>query len=560
MTMPDTLGHPGPISIALFFFFVAATLFVTYWAARKTKTTEDFYTAKGQISGLQNGFALAGDYMSAASFLGIVGMVMLSGFDGMIYLAGWIAGWPVLLFFVADPLRNLGKYTLADAVSFRMRERPVRIAIAFSTLSIVMLYMIAQMVGGGFLIKLMFGISYETALVLVGSAMVCYVLFGGMLATTWVQIIKAGLLLCGALALTLLGLKHFNFNPFSLFASAAERYGDTVLAPGPLTRIPWDVVSLGLSLVLGTAGLPHILMRFYTVPDARAARTSVLYASGIVGVFYICTFLIGFCCMMLIGRDTIQAIDKGGNISALLLAELLGGETFLGFISAVAFATILAVVAGLTLSGAATLSHDFWVSLFRKGKANPREQLIVARIATLALGIISIGLGIIFKGQNVAFMVGLAFAVAASSNFPALLLATFWRRATTPGVVTSIVVGTFTALALIALSPPVMVEILGYNEALFPLKNPGLVSIPLSFIAGIVVSLMTEDSNAERLFLTAQSRMHLGQTANEPNLKASSTRSNKETSPNRAKVSAPKKLAEKPKMPQTPMVSAKQQK
>ena len=506
----EHLGHPGPIAITLFLIFITLTMGITYWAAKKSNSTEDFYTAGGSISGLQNGFALAGDYMSAASFLGICGLVALSGFDGIIYLVGWLAGWPLLLFFVAEPLRNLGKYTLADAISFRLRERPVRIAVAFSSMFIVILYMIAQMVGGGKLIEMMFGIPYNWAVILVGSAMICYVLFGGMLATTWVQIIKAVMLLLGGGLIAGMALSKFGFNPITLFAEGARLYGDQVLAPGPLTKNPWDVVSLSLALLLGTAALPHILMRFYTVPDAKQARVSVLYASVIIGTFYIFTFIIGFGAMVLLGKEGIMSVDATGNVSALLLANLLGGVGFLGFIAAVAFATILAVVAGLTLSGAATLSHDFWVSIIKKGVASNREQMNVARIATLLLGATSIFLGIVFKKQNVAFMVGLAFAVAASSNFPALILTTFWRRCTTAGVVSSMVVGTVSSLMLIYFSPAVQVDILGHEQALFPLKTPGLFSIPLSFMTAIIVSLCTKDQIARDRFALVNQKVHLG--------------------------------------------------
>ena len=507
----EHLGKPGPVAITLFLVFIGITMLVTYWAAKKSKSTEDFYTAGGNITGLQNGFALAGDYMSAASFLGICGLVALTGFDGLIYLVGWVVGWPLLLFFVAEPLRNLGKYTLADAVAFRLNERPVRIATAFSSLFIVILYMIAQMVGGGKLIEMMFGLPYDAAVILVGSAMICYVLFGGMLATTWVQIIKAVMLLAGGFILAFLALSHFNYNPLELFAEGARIYGDQVLAPGPLTKNPWDVVSLALALILGTAALPHILMRFYTVPDSKQARISVLYASGIVGTFYILTFIIGFAAMVLLGQEAIQSIDKTGNVSALLLANHLGGVGFLGLIAAIAFATILAVVAGLTLSGAATLSHDFWVKIIKKGVASQKEQINVARIATLILGALSIFLGIVFKKQNVAFMVGLAFAVAASSNFPALVLTTFWRRCTTAGVVSSMVVGSVSALVLIYFSPTVQIDILGNSTALFPLKTPGLVSIPLSFITAIVVSLATTDKHAIDRFSLLKRQIHLGE-------------------------------------------------
>jgi cation/acetate symporter len=504
------IGQPNAVAMAFFFVFISITLVITFWAARRTKTTEHFYAAGRTISAGQNGFALAGDYMSAASFLGIAGLVSTTGFDGLIYSTGWLVGWPVVLFLIAEPLRNLGRYTFADVVAVRLRQTPVRIAAALGTLATVTLYLIAQMVGAGGLIRLMFGFSYEHAIIMVGIVMIGYVLFGGMIATTWVQIVKAVLLMSGALLLALLVLLRFHLSPAALFAAAAERYGAGVLAPGKLVSNPLDAISLGMALMFGTAGLPHILMRFYTVPDARAARTSVFVATGLIGLFYLLTFILGFGAMVLIGPDAIRAVDKGGNMAAPLLAELLGGTPFLGFIAAVAFATILAVVAGLTLSGAAALSHDLWVSVVRKGRADAGEQLRVARIATLALGIVAVGLGITFKGQNVAFMVSLAFAIAASANFPALVLAIFWRRYTTAGAVTSMAIGTVSTLALIYLSPTIQVDILGQGSAWFPLKNPALVTIPLSFLAGVLVSLLAPDPQAAAGFTRLERQTHLG--------------------------------------------------
>ena len=504
------IGQPNAVAMALFFVIIAITLGITYWAARRTRTTEDFYAAGRTISAGQNGFALAGDYMSAASFLGIAGLVSTTGFDGLIYSTGWLVGWPVVLFLIAEPLRNLGKYTFADVVAARLRQTPVRVAAAIGTLATVIFYLIAQMVGAGGLIKLMFGLTYETAIVVVGAAMIAYVLFGGMIATTWVQIVKAVLLLSGATILAFMVLAQFGFNPVNLFRAAAARYGEGVLAPGKLVANPLDAVSLGMALMFGTAGLPHILMRFYTVPDAQAARKSVFYATGLIGFFYLMTFILGFGAMVLVGPELITTVDRGGNMAAPLLAETLGGTPFLGFIAAVAFATILAVVAGLTLSGAAALSHDLWVSVARKGEATPVEQLRVARIATVALGVIAVVLGITFKGQNVAFMVSLAFAIAASANFPALLLSIFWRRCTTTGVVTSMLVGTISTLLLIWLSPTIQIDILKHAAAYFPLKNPALVTIPLSFAVGIVVSLMTEDAESLAKFAQVERRIHLG--------------------------------------------------
>jgi len=496
-----------------FFLFLGVTLAITWWAARRTRTTEHFYAAGRTITAGQNGFALAGDYMSAASFLGIAGLVSLTGFDGLIYSTGWLVGWPVVLFLIAEPLRNLGKYTFADVVAARLRQGPVRIAAAIGTLATVTLYLIAQMVGAGGLIRLLFGLSYEAAVVVVGVAMIAYVLFGGMLATTWVQIVKAVLLLAGAGILALLVLLRFDLNPARLFAGAATLYGAGVLEPGRLVTRPLDAVSLGLALMFGTAGLPHILMRFYTVPDARAARRSVFYATGLIGAFYLMTFILGFGAMVLVGPERIRAVDAGGNMAAPLLAEFLGGTPFLGFIGAVAFATILAVVAGLTLSGAAALSHDLWVNVVKRGHADAHEQLRVARIATVILGILAVALGIAFKGQNVAFMVSLAFAIAASGNFPALTLAIFWRGATTAGMVAAMLVGTLATVVLIYLSPTVQVDVLHREGAWFPLKYPALVTLPLGFATGIVVSLLTRNHAEATAYDALARRTSLGEAA-----------------------------------------------
>jgi len=378
------------------------------------------------------------------------------------------------------------------------------------TLSVVTFYLIAQMVGAGNLIKLLFNMQYEWAVVIVGGVMLVYVLFGGMIATTWVQIIKAVLLLGGASLLAVLVLAKFGMSPLALFAAVADKYGNEALAPGKLVSNPLEAVSLGLALMLGTAGLPHILMRFYTVPDAKTARGSVVYATGFIGLFYLVTFILGFGAAVLVGREGITGVDKGGNMAAPMLANAVGGTPFLGFISAVAFATILAVVAGLTLSGAAALSHDLWVNVVRSGHSDEREQMRVARGATVVLGILAIVLGIGFKGQNVAFMVGLAFAIAASANFPALLMSMLWKRFTTWGAVASMVTGTLVTVLLIYLSPTVQVDILKNATALVPFKNPGIFSIPLSFGVGIVVSLLTREEAAEKGFAEAEHRMHMG--------------------------------------------------
>jgi cation/acetate symporter len=509
--MNGAMGQPNLVAMAGFFIFIAASLGITWFAARRTKTAEDFYAAGRKVTALQNGLALAGDYMSAASFLGIAGLVALSGYDGLIYSIGFLVGWPVVLCLIAEPLRNLGRYTFADVVAFRLQQRPVRVASAFGGLAVIAFYLIAQMVGAGNLIRLLFGMSYEVAVMIVGVVMLAYVLFGGMLATTWVQIVKAVLLMTGAALLAVLVLMRYSMNPLALFADAASRYGDAVLAPGRLVSDPIDAISLGIALMFGTAGLPHILMRFYTVPDARTARVSVAYATAAIGVFYLLTFILGFGAMVIVGQDAIRAVDAGGNMAAPLLAEAVGGQAFLGFIAAVAFATILAVVAGLTLAGAAALSHDIWVNVVRRGHADSGEQLRVARGATILLAIVSIALGIAFKGQNVAYMVGLAFAIAASANFPALVLSMFWKPFTTNGAVASIVVGTATALGLIYLSPAIQVDLLKHPAAMFPLRNPGIISIPLSFVVGIAVSLLAPERAAAEKFAAAERRLHLGE-------------------------------------------------
>jgi len=511
VTPQTAIGEPNIIAMVFFFLFIAITLGITWWAARRTRTTEQFYAAGRSVSAGQNGVALAGDYMSAASFLGIAGLVSTTGFDGLLFAIGYLVGWPVVLFLIAEPLRNLGKYTFADVVASRLAQTPVRLAAAIGSLATITLYLIAQMVGAGGLIRLMFGFGYETAVVLVGAVMIGYVLFGGMIATTWVQIVKAILLMTGAFLLAGMVLVRFGGSPVALFAAAAERYGDGVLAPGKLVSRPLDALSLGVALMFGTAGLPHILMRFYTVPDARAARASVVVATGLIGLFYLLTFVLGFGAMVLVTPEVITGFDKGGNMAAPLLAELLGGTPFLGFIAAVAFATILAVVAGLTLSGAAALSHDLWVSVVRKGHADAREQLLVARVATLLLGIVAVALGITFKGQNVAFMVSLAFAIAASANFPALVLAIFWRGYTTGGAVASMVVGTVTTLALIYLSPTIQVDVLGGTDAWFPLKNPALVTVPLAFAVGVAVSVLFPEGAAADGYAALERRTHLGE-------------------------------------------------
>ena len=460
------IGQANPTAIMFFVAFVISTLGITYWAAKRTRTTKDFYAAGRSITGWQNGLALAGDYMSAASFLGIAGLVSTKGYDGLIYSVGWLVGWPIIMFLISEPLRNLGKYTFADVVAYRLKQRPIRAAAASGSLVVVLTYLIAQMVGAGTLIKLMFGLPFEVAIVVTGSLMIAYVIFGGMIATTWVQIIKACLLLGGATILVLLTLSKFGFSYAELFnqASVATPLGQKFLEPGGLVTSPLDAFSLGLALMFGTAGLPHILMRFYTVPDAKAARKSVFIATGFIGYFYILTVTIGFGAAVLVGQKVIMGIDAGGNMAGPLLAEALGGNLFLGFLSAVAFATILAVVSGLTLAGASALSHDLYVGVIRHGEANEKDEVRVAKMATVGLGIAAILLGILFKGQNVAFLVGLTFAIAASANFPALAMSIMWKKFTTYGAVSSIYTGLLVAVVLLILSPTVWVDIVHKEE------------------------------------------------------------------------------------------------
>ena len=508
--LDTSLGSPTASAVAFFLFIVALTLAITWWAARRTRSTSEFYAAGRSVSALENGLALAGDYMSAASFLGIAGLVALRGYDGMIYATGWLVGWPALMFLIAEPVRNLGKFTFADVVAFRLRQVPVRIASACGGILTVLFYTIAQMVGAGNLIRLLFGIPYEWAVTGVGIVMLAYVLFGGMIATTWVQITKAVLLLVGVSLLTVLVLARFDFSLSQLYGAVSARYGPAALEPGGLVTDPLDAVSLGLALMLGLLGLPHILMRFYTVPDARAARTSVLYATGFIGYFYLIIPIVGFGASALVGREIIAKVDAGGNMAAPLAAELLGGTPFLGFIAAVAFATILAVVAGLTLAGASALSHDIFVHVVRRGEATDHEQIRVARVATVVFGALAVLLGIVFKGQNVAFMVGLAFAIACSANFPPLLLSIVWKRFTTAGAVSSIVTGAVLSVLLIVLSPTVWVDLFHNATAIFPLRNPAIVSMPAAFLVGVIASLLSREPTAEAMFDDEKIRTYLG--------------------------------------------------
>ncbi len=493
-------------AIIMFLIFVGATLGITYWAAKRTKTAKDFYTAGGGITGFQNGMAIAGDYMSAASFLGISALVYGKGYDGLIYSIGFLVGWPIILFMVAEQLRNLGKYTFADVASYRLRQTPIRTLAAFGSIATVILYLIAQMVGAGKLIQLLFGLDYEVAVVLVGVLMILYVTFGGMLATTWVQIIKAFLLLSGATFMAIAVMAHYNFNFETLFATAVQMKDVSIMAPGKLISDPISAISLGVALMFGTAGLPHILMRFFTVSDAKEARKSVFYATGFIGYFYILTFIIGFGAIVMVFQNpqyldlAKQAVDGGSpilggdNMAAIHLSHAVGGDFFLGFISAVAFATILAVVSGLTLAGASAISHDLYASVIRKGKADGMMEMKVSKIATVILGIVAIYLGIAFEEQNIAFMVGLAFAIAASANFPILFLSMYWSKLTTRGALLGGSLGLLTAAVLVVLGPTVWVDFLGHAEAIFPYKYPALFSVSAAFI-GIWFFSITDKSD-----------------------------------------------------------------
>ncbi len=500
-------------AIVMFLIFVAATLGITKWAASRTKSAADFYAAGGGITGFQNGLAIAGDYMSAASFLGISGLVFSSGFDGLIYSVGWLVGWPIVLFLIAERLRNLGKYTFADVAAFRLEPRAIRTLSAVGTLTVVAFYLIAQMVGAGKLIEMLFGLPYLYAEIVVGALMVTYVAFGGMVATTWVQIIKACLLLGGATFMALAVLVHFGFSPEAMFKAATETHpgGLSIMSPGKLVSDPVSAVSLGLALMFGTAGLPHILMRFFTVRDAKAARKSVLYATGFIGYFYILTFIIGFGAITLLMSDPSfykpgadGAIDKiggllgGSNMAAVHLSKAVGGSLFLGFISAVAFATILAVVAGLTLAGASAVSHDLYASVIAKGRVSEHTEVRLSKIAAVVIGIVAIFLGYVFEKQNVAFMVGLAFAVAASCNFPVLLMSVFWKGTTTRGALIGGLLGLLSAVGMVVLSPAVWVKTFGYPSAIFPYDNPALFSMSLAFASIWLFSILDSSAQAEK--------------------------------------------------------------
>nr|WP_235183871.1 cation acetate symporter [Campylobacter iguaniorum] len=474
-------------AIILFLIFVAATLGITYFSAKKAKVGSSFYTAGGGISGLNNGMAMAGDFMSAASFLGISALVFTNGFDGLVYAIGFLAGWPIMLFLIAEKFRNLGKFTFTDVAAFRLKQRPIRAVLAISGLVTLCFYLIAQMVGAGELIKMLFGLEYNIAVVIVGLLMVIYVAFGGMHATTWVQIIKAGLLLFGVSILAFLVLKASNFDIAKYFNSAIEIHpkGADILSPGGFITDWVSAVSLGMALMFGTAGLPHILMRFFTVNSAKEARKSVFWATIFMSYFYVLVFIIGFGAIaFLTGKDVMGGI----NMVSIELARILGGNAFYGFICAVAFATILAVVSGLTISGANAIAHDLYANVIHHGKISMEKELKVGKISTLCIGVFAIVLGIVFEGQNVAFMVGLAFAIAASVNFPILFYSIYWQGLTTRGAFWGGLIGLVVVVGLTILGPGVWVKSFGFETAIFPYKDPAIFSMPATFILVYLIS------------------------------------------------------------------------
>ncbi|MDQ1654654.1 MAG: cation/acetate symporter [Cryptosporangiaceae bacterium] len=528
------------LTIVLFLIFVALTLGITVWASRHTKTAADYYAGGRGFTGFQNGLAISGDYMSAASFLGIAGLIALYGYDGYLYSIGFLVAWLVALMLVAEPLRNSGKYTMADVLSYRMRQRPVRTAAAVSTITVSIFYLLAQMVGAGALVALLLGIKEGQTflglsaaqakvgtIVLVGALMIVYVTVGGMKGTTWVQIVKAGLLMTGAALMTVLVLAKFHFNPSEVLGAAAQksgkgaaflepglRYGKDVPGEAGKTLLnKLDLISLGLALVLGTAGLPHILIRFYTVPNARAARKSVNWAIGLIGVFYLMTLALGFGAAALVGSKAIIAQDKAGNTAAPQLAEALGkdlggtagGSTLLAVIAAVAFATILAVVAGLTLASSSSVAHDFYANVVKRGQASERDEVRVAKFAAFGIGGVAIVLSIFAQSLNVAFLVALAFAIAASANLPAILLSLYWKRFNTAGAVAGIYGGVISSVLLVFFSPVVSGKVdpvtgaslslfgKGIDFHWFPLENPGIVSIPIGFLCAIIGALVSKE-------------------------------------------------------------------
>mgnify|MGYP000317173947 FL=1 len=492
-------------AIIMFFVFIAGTLGVTYWAAKKTKSASDFYTAGGGITGFQNGLAIAGDYMSAAAFLGVSGLIYMKGYDGVIYAVSFLVGWPVILFFMAEKLRNLGKFTFADIAAYRLGQKEIRTLAAFGSISVVILYLIAQMVGAGKLIQVLFGMDYEYAVIMVGALMIIYVTFGGMLATTWVQIIKACLLLSGVSFMAIMVLYHFDFNFESLLVKSVENHksGEAILSPGGFITDPISAISLGMALMLGTAGLPHVLMRFFTVGNAKEARKSVVYATGFVAYFWVIITIVGFGAIALLNsaEGAQYFVDGklfgGSNMASVHLSHMLGGNAFLGFISAVAFATILAVVSGLTLAGASAISHDIYANVINPN-ATDEKVVSISKITVIIVGIIGVVLGIAFESQNIAYMVGLAFGIAASANFPILFLSIYWSGLTTRGAFIGGFMGLIAAVTLVILGPNVWVEILKNEKAIFPYAHPALFSVTVAFVSIWFFSKLDNSERAKR--------------------------------------------------------------
>lgn len=493
-------------AISMFFIFVVMTLLITVWAARRTRSTSDFYTAGGGITGFQNGLAIAGDYMSAATLLGFTAMIYMSGVDAYIYMVAFFAGWPIILFLMAERLRNLGKFTFVDITSYRLNQRKIRTMAAISSLIVVCFYLVAQMVGAGQLIRLLFGLEYTLALFIVGGLMIIYVTFGGMVATTWVQIIKACLLLFGGTCVMLLAFSQFDFSYDRLIieASAVHKLGNRLVEPGSLLSDPITAISMGLGLMFGTAGLPHILMRFFTVSNAKEARKSVLYASIFIAYFFNVIAIMGVAAIVIVGQNTSffeggdlgAALLGGSNMVAMHLAQAVGGNMLLGFLSAVAFATILAVVAGLALAGATAIAHDLYAEVYKRGKVSEAQELRVTKIATVCLGLVAILLGMAFEHMNVAFMAALAFGVAASANFPVLILSMYWRNLTTLGAMAGGYGGLLSSVAFVVLSKSVWVDVFGFAEAIFPYTQPALFSMPIAFGLAYFVSMRDQSAAA----------------------------------------------------------------
>jgi cation/acetate symporter len=498
-------GRSNATAVVLFFVVILSTLAITCWAARHTRSVQDFYAAGGRITALQNGLAIAGDYMSAAAFLGLTALIYATGFDGIIYAIGFVVGWPIMVFVVAERLRALGTYTFADAIAGRLSAKPTRIVAACGTLTVISFYLVAQMVGAGQLIRLLFGLDYTWSVIIVGALMICYVAFGGMLATTWVQIIKAVLLLGGAGYMSIMVLVVFGFDLGALMAEAARLHqrGGAILAPQALAQNPISALSLGMGLMLGTIGLPHILMRFFTVKDAAAARQSVLWATLLIVAFFLMVIVMGFGAVVLLASnpaylDAQGALIGGGNTAALHLAHAIGGDVLLGMVSAVAFATILAVVAGLTLSGASAVSHDLYANVFRRGAHDEAGEVRVSRIAAIAIGAVAVVLGIAFEHQNIAYMVGLAFSIAASANFPVLILAMYWSGLTTRGAVVGAAVGLGSSVLLTILGPAIWVKVIGFAAPVFPIDPPTIVTTPLALLCCWLVSVLDRSAQATR--------------------------------------------------------------